>query len=462
MKARASHHPDSFFISSSSPSGYSESAARHLSYVWHDTMKGEKNVMQDAQQKSDTRVVLPPTYHDDRDVLDEVALPKPARRGKRRRLITISVLLILVIAAGVLFYVFRSSSATTTYQNMPVTQGNLVLTATATGSVQANTYDADFSTSGTLAAIYVHVGQQVHAGQKLAQLNTTALQDALKVAQTQLQQTEDFGTWDAIQIVQAQVDQAQHNLDAATLTAPHSGVITAINGSIGSTPGGSASGGFIAITDMSALNVLLSVNEADIGHVARGDLVKFTVDAYGNRAFRGQVDSITQSGQTSNNIVTYPVSISVDSSSLQGANLIPGMTANATITTMTRQNVLLIPNSAVSFAQGAVTQGLIQLNQVQSAQTSARQTLAGMIRNQGVSLWQDNPNASYVLKQQNGHLTAVPVILGLSDGSSYEVLSGLNANDMIVVGTNGSGSGNSSSPSGGQQQAQPVNSGSKG
>ena len=419
--------------------------------------------MQDAQQKADTRVVLPPTYHDDRDVLDEVALPKPARRGKRRRLITISVLLVLVIAAGVVFYVFRSSSTTTTYQNIPVTQGNLVLTATATGSVQANTYDADFSTSGTLAAIYVHVGQQVHAGQKLARLNTTALQDALKVAQTQLQQTEDFGTWDAIQIAQAQVDQAQHNLDAATLTTPHSGVITAINGSIGSTPGGSASGGFIAITDMSALNVLLSVTEADIGHVARGDLVKFTVDAYGNRAFRGQVDSITQSGQTSNNIVTYPVSISVDSSSLQGANLIPGMTANATITTMTLQNVLLIPNSAVSFAQGAVTQGLIQLNQVQSAQTSARQTLAGMIRSQGVSLWQDNPNPSYVLEQLNGQLTAVPVILGLSDGSSYEVLSGLNANDMIVVGTNGSGNGNSSAPSGGQQQqAQPVNSGSKG
>ena len=412
--------------------------------------------MQNAQQQSDTQVVQPPTYHDDRD---EVALPKPAKRGKGRRLIAISVLLVLVIAAGVVFYVFRSNSATTTYQNIPVTQGNLVITASATGSVQANTYDADFSSSGTLAAIYVHVGQQVHAGQKLAQLNTTALQDALKVAQAQLQQTEDFGTWDAIQIAQAQVDQAQHNLDAATLTAPHSGVITAINGSIGSTPGSSASGGFITVTDMSALNVLLSVNEADIGHVARGDLVKFTVDAYGNRTFRGQVVSITQSGQTSNNIITYPVSIRVDSSSLQGANLIPGMTANATITTMTRQNVLLIPNSAVSFAQGAVTQGLMQLDQVQSAQTSARQTLATMIRSQGVSLWRDNPNASFVLEQRNGQLTAVPVILGLSDGNSYEVLSGLNANDMIVVGTNGSG--NSSSPSGSQQQAQPVNSSSK-
>lgn len=415
--------------------------------------------MQDAQQKSGTLVVQSPTYQDDRDVLDEVALRKPSRRGKRRRLITISVFLVLVIAAGVAFYIFNSHSATTTYQTTPVTRGTLVLTATATGSVQATSYEADFSTSGTIGAIYVHVGQQVHAGQKLAQLNITALEDALKVAQAQLQQADDFSTWDAIQIAQAQVNQAQHNLDAATLTAPHPGVITAINGSIGSTPGSSANGGFIEITDMSTLSVLLSVNEADIGRVARGNAVRFTVDAYGNRAFRGQVDSITQSGQTNNNIVTYPVSTSIDSGSLQGANLIPGMTANATIITMTRQNVLLIPNSAVSFAQGAVTQELIQLNQVQSALTSARQALASMTHSQGENVWQDNPNPSYVLEQQNGQLVAVPVILGLSDGSSYEVLSGLNANDMMVMGAN-SGS-NSSSPSGSQPQSQPV-SGSKG
>ena len=416
--------------------------------------------MQDAQQLSSTRVVQPPTYQDDRDVLDEVALRKPRRRGKRRRLITFSVFLVLVIAAGVVYYVFHSSSATTTYQSTPVTQGNLVLTATATGAVQANTYEADFSTSGTVTAIYVRVGQQVHAGQKLAQLNTTALEDALKVAQAQLQQAEDFSTWDSIQIAQAQVNQAQHNLDAATLTAPHSGMIISINGSIGSTPGSSANGGFIAITDVSALSVLLSVNEADIGRVARGNPVRFTVDSYGNRAFRGQVDSITQSGQTSNNIVTYPVGMSIDTSSLQGANLIPGMTVNATIITMTRQNVLMIPNSAVSFAQGAVTQGLIPFNQIQSATASARQALSSMTRSQGASVWQDNPNASYVLEQQNGQLVAVPGILGLSEGRSYEVLSGLNANDMIVVGANTSG--NSSSPSGSQPQSQPVSGGSKG
>jgi HlyD family secretion protein len=163
-------------------------------------------------------------------------------------------------------------------------------------------------------------------------------------------------------------------------------MITSINGSIGSTPGSSANGGFIAITDVSKLSVLLSVNEADIGRIALGNPVRFTIDAYGNRAFRGQVDSITQSGQTSNNIVTYPVGMSIDTSSLQGANLIPGMTINATIITVTRQNVLMIPNSAVSFAQGAVTQGLIPFNQVQSATVSARQALSSMIRSQGASV----------------------------------------------------------------------------
>src|SRR5215472_3755566 len=107
-------------MSFSSPSGYSESAARHLIYIWYNSMKGEKNVMQDAQQKSGIQVVQPLTYHDDRGVLDEAALPKPVRRGKRR-LITISIFLVLVIAAGVVFYMFHSSSATTTYQTMPVT-----------------------------------------------------------------------------------------------------------------------------------------------------------------------------------------------------------------------------------------------------------------------------------------------------------------------------------------------------
>src|SRR5260370_14764243 len=77
MRLRASQHPDSFFIGSSSPSGYSESATRQLCYVRHDTMKGEKNVMQDAQQKSEPREVEVPTYHDDRDALGERAQQKP-------------------------------------------------------------------------------------------------------------------------------------------------------------------------------------------------------------------------------------------------------------------------------------------------------------------------------------------------------------------------------------------------
>lgn len=280
--------------------------------------------MQDAQQQPGTPVVQPPAYYDNADTLDLVALSKMTRRRKsRHRIIVISVFLALIIAAGVVFYMLDTTGTVTTYQTVAATQGNLVLTAVATGSIQANTYEANLTASGTIVAIYVRMGQQVKAGQKLAQLNTTALEDQLKIAQIQLQQADAAGNWDAIQIAQIQVNEAQDNLNAATLTAPHAGVITAINGSVGSMPGrGSAtsgSSGFIEITDLSALNVLLNVNEADMGHVAPGDPVQFTVDAYGNRSFRGQVSAITQNGQTNNSIVTYPVLVSVNSSNARGA-----------------------------------------------------------------------------------------------------------------------------------------------
>ena len=150
--------------------------------------------MQDAQQKPDVQVVQPPTYHEDADLLDMGALSRIVkRRTRRRRLLALAVFLVVIIAASVVFYAFHTNGTVTIYQTVAATQGNLVLTAVATGSVQNATYEADFAAIGTIAALYVHVGQQVKAGQKLAQLNTTTLKDELRIAQAQLQQAYDAG-----------------------------------------------------------------------------------------------------------------------------------------------------------------------------------------------------------------------------------------------------------------------------
>ena len=162
---------------------------------------------------------------------------------------------------------------------------------------------------------------------------------------------------------------AQHNLANATLLAPHAGIVTTINGTVGGTPGvplsststsstGSGGGGgggtFIQIADISTLQVLASVNESDTANLKVGEPAQFTVSAYGNRIFTGTVSAISPLGQTVSNVVTFPVTIDVNKDDLQNANLLPGMTASATIVVVQRPNVVLIPVNAINFARTAI------------------------------------------------------------------------------------------------------------
>src|SRR2546430_7995277 len=97
--------------------------------------------------------------------------------------------------------------------------------------------------------------------------------------------------------------------------------------------------------------VQANVNESDTANLKIGDAVTFTVNAYGDRQFKGTVSAISASGVTSSNVVSYPVNIDVDMKSANGANLLPGMTASVTITVLQHHNVLLVPVNAINFAR---------------------------------------------------------------------------------------------------------------
>src|SRR5260370_31471415 len=172
---------------------------------------------------------------------------------------------------------------------------------------------------------------------------------------------------------------AQHNLQNDTLKAPHAGVVTTINGTVGSTPGVASASSvattgstFIQIVDLAALQVVANVNESDTANLKVGDPAQFTVSAYGERVFNGTVSAISPNGVTVSNVVTYPVTIDVATNDLRGARLLPGMTANVTLVVVPRPKALLIPVSAVSFARLAsnpsTTSGTPQL--ISSAQPS--------------------------------------------------------------------------------------------
>jgi RND family efflux transporter MFP subunit len=422
-------------------------------------------------------------FADDDEPLVATQEKKPWWRD-RRWIIGISALVIAAIIGLILYNVVSARGQNITYQQQTLRQGNLALTIGATGPIQGNTYNPTFATSGRVAEIDVNVGQQVNAGQQLAKLDTSSLNDALRQAQAQKDQawwTLQNALWNcdnqrsqppnckdaanaAYNSAKQQYQTAVNNLNSATLTAPHAGIVTTINGSVGGSSSGAGSsstgtttgGGFIQIADMSALQVVASVNEADIGNVATGQTATFTTSAYGPTVFRGTVSLISPAATTTSSVVTYPVTVDVDMSSLQGKNLLPGMTATLTITRARRSNIVLLPASAVTFARGAINLNgssaasnssapNITVQQARDALVAARQTLTTLEQAHDVSA--DNPTPSFVLQQNGKQWVVKPVVIGLTDGTYYEALAGLSAGDSVVTGQSGSAANAASSSS---------------
>jgi len=395
----------------------------------------------------------------------------------RRWIIGISALVIAGLIGLILYNTMVARAQKVTYQQQALRQGNLALTVGATGPVQGSAYNATFAASGRIAEIDVKVGQHVDAGQQLAKLDTSALDDALRQAQAQKDQawwTLQNALWNcdnqknqppnckdaayaAYNAVKQQYQTALNNLQNATLTAPHAGIVTAINGTVGgssSASGGSTSstsssttgGGFIQIADTSVLQVVASVNEADIGNIAVGQPATFTTSAYGAAVFRGTVSLISPAATTTSNVVTYPVTVDVDMSSLQNKSLLPGMTATITITRARRANVVLLPVTAVNFARSSINLNgssasnnssapNITTQQARDAIVAARQMLTALQQQHNISA--DNPQPSFVLQQNGKQWVVKPVVIGLTDGAYYEALAGLSAGDSVVTGQSG-------------------------
>jgi HlyD family secretion protein len=453
---------------------------------------------------------LPDLEGDDAPTLPEMGRMQRALPWWRTRWARVSgPVLLFVLLVGAIFGVLRALRQQVTYQTQRATSGDLALTISAAGPLQTSVYAVTLPSGSKITAIKVKVGDQVTAGQTLATLDSTALQDAVNLAQAAVnsaqksldgaqnnvsnvqaqtdaqvaaafdqeqnavyqchheqnpppncvQQAQDqYASAQAqataqnaqaqaqansaqaqLSAAQAQLQMAQHNLANASVTSPHAGTVAAINGAVGGevTSGtGSTGTAFISIADLSSVQVLAAVNEADIGGVAPGDPISFTVSALPSRVFHGTVSTMSPLGQTVQNVVTYPVTINVDTAGVNKANLLPGMTARVTITSAQRFHVLLIPVSAVTFARGASNpQGLHALTQarVQSALLAARQMIDQLTSN-GVDLSNDSPQPAFVLERSKSGWVVKPVVLGLTNGTVYEVLAGLSEHEAVVTG----------------------------
>ena len=141
------------------------------------------------------------------------------------------------------------------------------------------------------------------------------------------------------------------NLDRTVIRSPVDGVVLTRTIEPGQTVAASLQAPelFTIAEDLSKMKIELAVDEADIGQVKVGQAVSFTVDAFADRQFRGQVQQVRLSATTTSNVVTYPVVVSVDNSD---GTLLPGLTVNAEIEVSKRPNVLKLGNAALRFKPG--------------------------------------------------------------------------------------------------------------
>ena len=313
---------------------------------------------------------------------------------------------------------------------------------------------------------------QQNATLQSAQNTIAQDQAALQSQQATAAQTLAGPTQADLQVVNAQVanaqaalQTAQNNLEAATLVAPANGTVASLNGTVGQLIGGGATTGttassttssttsstgsaFITLMDVTTPQISAAISEADIGKVQPGQKATFTVTAYPGRTFTGTVAAIEPAGTTTSNVVTYVVLISVD---LTDVVLLPDMTANVTIITQEADNALIVPNSAISYAQSQAATGTASGAQAGGAggarQAAGRNGAGGAQANAGAAGAQPAAfnAATYVL--QNGAPARVPIQTGITDGVSTQVIAGLQPGDQVVTGTRPGSSSSSSSAS---------------
>ncbi|MFA3783958.1 efflux RND transporter periplasmic adaptor subunit [Melioribacteraceae bacterium 4301-Me] len=393
---------------------------------------------------------------------------------KKKYLIPI-VSVIIVLIAGYLF-LGGNSDKKVQFTFAEVTRGNLSTTITSTGTLEAlSTVDVGTQVSGRIAKLFVDFNDEVKKGQLLALIDTTTLAANVRDAEANLEkakamykeslakhernkklyeknfiseldfiqsQTDVESALASLKSAESALDRAKLNLGYAFITAPISGKIINRNVEAGQTVAASLSAPtlFTIAEDLSSMRILADVDESDIGQISVGQKVEFTVQAYPDKKFSGEVTQIRLSPKTVQNVVNYTVVISAPN---QQKLLLPGMTATVDFYTAERDNVLLIPNAALRFqpteemlAEFRKEMEKQRANLPDSVKQRFQQFGGGQFSlGQSMdSAQRRNRNFGRVwYLDENGKLKMTFVVTGLTDGKNTEIVRSRNLKEGMKV-----------------------------
>ena len=395
--------------------------------------------------------------------IDTARPPRPAHSRPKRRFSRLTIIAAAAIALiAVAGYWWTHRTAAPHYLTGTVTRGDVQRTVTASGTVNPmTTVQVGTYVSGVLQDLHCDFNTQVKAGQLCAKIDPRPYQSivdqetaALGTARAQLakdqanlafakvvydrdvdllkrrivsQETVDTAL-NAWQQAQAQVAldestiaqrvaslrSAKVNLDYTNIISPVDGTVVSRNVTQGQTVAASFQTPtlFLIATDLTEMQVDTNVSESDIGSVAEGNKVLFTVEAYPNETFSGTVTQVRQAPQNVQNVITYDAVVGVPNPKLL---LKPGMTAAVRVVTAERNDVLRVPNQALRYSP-----------------PRAKGAKPAEVANKGEEAQQA------VWRLEDGHLVRVPIRLGLDDDAFSEVVSGqLTQGETIVLGVAG-------------------------
>ena len=290
----------------------------------------------------------------------------------------------VVVVAGLGFWAWKKAAGNDKpeYRFATVERGNLEAAVSATGTLSAvTTVQVGTQVSGKIVEMKADFNDRVKQGQLVARIDPTILQQQVRDAeaglernQAELEQAEreytrndglfqrkvlteiEFNTAKYtlavaranVKSAQVAVDRAKQNLAYTEIYAPIDGIVVERNVDVGQTVVASMSTPqlFLMAKDLSQMQILASVDESDIGAIHEGQDVRFSVQAYPNEKFSGQVKQVRLQSKTTENVVNYTVVVLVSNNS---GKLLPGMTATLEFLTGTVTDALLVPNSALRF-----------------------------------------------------------------------------------------------------------------
>lgn len=355
--------------------------------------------------------------------------------------IWIAVVVIVIVAVAAWAMSGGKKEEDINFKEEKVALKTLQNSVTATGTIEAVTsVTVGTQVSGIVNKLYVDYNSQVKKGQVIAELDKTNLLSELNTAKANLASAQSSLNYQAAnmeryktlykkglvsadeyenalltyrqakeQVASSKenVQRAQTNLGYATITSPIDGTVISKSVEEGQTVAASFNTPelFTIAKDLTNMQVVANVDEADIGGVKEGDRVTFTVDAYPDDTFEGTVKQVRLEATTTNNVVTYEVVISAPNADLK---LKPGLTANVTIYTQERSGVLAVANKALRFTPTKETVG----KDMKIVDCKGKN-----------KVWTLNGNT----------LTAHPVTIGQSDGINTEITKGLKQGEKIVT-----------------------------